>query len=279
MDMQYKRAIFSVVTPNYNMAHFLPSTIESVLANLQPGDEYFVIDGGSTDSSVEIIRQYESRLTGWMSERDNGYADALAKGFRRCTGEFICWINSGDLLLKGAPRSARQILKETGVDLIFGDNVTIDEESRVLFQGRGTVLPLKYMMLYGGWTPMQESCFWRRSLYERTGGINPALKYAADYDFFLRASWAGHCLYVPSVFSAFRRHTDQKSIRGADRYQIERENSRREMITQLGISGAKRFALESFYRFAVRWRHHVARHFWVSRIKAGTCASQIIIES
>lgn len=271
--------MFSVVTPNYNMAHLLPETIESVLLNLQPGDEYFVIDGGSTDRSVEVIRRYESQLTGWVSEPDNGYADALTKGFRRCTGEFMCWINSGDLLLKGALQVARQALTETGADLIFGDDVYIDEEGRVILQSRGYVRSLRHMMLYGGWTPLQDACYWRRSLYERVGGINLALKYAGDYDFFLRASWAGRYLYVPKVFSAFRRHTNQKSIWGSDRYQVERENSRRQMMTRLGVSGAKRFVFESFYWFVVRWRHHVARHFWVSRIKAGTCASQIIIES
>ena len=114
---------FSVVTLNLNMAHLLPETIESVLANLRPGDQYFVIDGGSTDDSAEVIQRYEDRLTGWISEPDSGYADALAKGFRRCTGEFLCWISSGDLLLCGVLASARKALNDIGADLIFGDDV------------------------------------------------------------------------------------------------------------------------------------------------------------
>ncbi len=277
--MNVKQDTFSIVTPNYNMARFLPETIESVLANLQPGDEYFVVDGGSTDGSVDIIQQYSPHLTGWISEPDEGYADALDKGFRRCTGAFLCWINSGDLLLKGALRSAREALTRTGADLIFGDDVYIDEQSRVISHSRGHVRSLKYMMLYGGWTPLQDACFWRRSLYERIGGINPKLKYAADYDFFLRASWAGQCVYVPTVFSAFRRHRSQKSITGSVHYELERQFCRKRMLSRLNVSAAQRFAFESVYWFAVRWRYHVARRFHVTWIKAGTYASQMVAVS
>ena len=268
---------FSVVTPNYNMARFLPETIESVLANLQPGDEYFIIDGGSTDGSVEIIHRYESHLTSWISESDNGYADALAKGFRRCTGEFLCWINSGDLLLKGALQAARQALTETGADLIFGDDVYIDKRSRVISHSRGHVRSLKHMMLYGGWTPLQDACYWRRSLYARVDGINPALKCAADYDFFLRASWTGRSMYVPKVFSAFRCHSDQKSIRGASAYEAERQMCRRRMLDELDVPMLWRFVAEAYFTTLVRWRHHVARRFHRPTVPAGAVATTLIV--
>ena len=270
-------ATFSVVTPNLNMARFLPETIESVLVNLRPGDQYFVIDGGSTDGSVEIIRHYESHLAGWVSEPDNGYADALAKGFQRCTGDFLCWINSGDLLLKGALQVARQALTETCADLIFGDDVYIDEQSRVVSHSRGQVRRLKHMMLYGGWTPLQDACYWRRSLYERVGGINPTLRYAADYDFLLRASWAGRCLYVPKIFSAFRRHDGQKSISSAPGYQIERTVCRRRMLDQLGVPAPQRFIAETCYAILVRLRHHVSRRFHRPAIAPGTVATTLVV--
>ena len=276
--MNVRRGAFSVVTPNYNMAHFLPETIESVLVNLQPGDEYFIVDGGSTDGSVEVIRRYESHLAGWISEPDDGYADALVKGFRRCTGEFLCWINSGDLLLKGALQVASQVLTETGADLIFGDDVCIDEQSRVFSHNHGHVRSLKHMMLYGGWTPWQDACYWRRSLYERVGGINPALRYAADYDFFLRASWAGRYLYVPKVFSAFRHHEGQISISGSAQYEAERQKCRRQMFTQLGVPFWKRLALGPFNWFAVRWWYRVARHFHRSAVPIGTVATTLVVE-
>ena len=202
---------FSVVTPNYNMGRYLAETIESVLANLGPGDQYFVIDGGSSDESVEIIGRYEPRLTGWVSEPDHGYADALAKGFARSKSEFLCWVNSGDLLLMGALNSAKNILEESKADFIFGDDFYIDEQGRIIGFSKGYVRSLKNMMLFGGWTPLQDACFWKRSLYGSVGGINRDLEYAADYDLFLRFSLKGSSRYAPVAFSAFRKHTEQKS--------------------------------------------------------------------
>jgi glycosyltransferase involved in cell wall biosynthesis len=175
---------FSVVTPTFNTGHFLAETIESVLDNLCSGDEYFIIDGASTDNSIDIIRSYESQISGWVSEPDSGYQEGLAKGFRRCSGEFLCWINSSDLLLSGALESASKALVDTKADLIFGDDLFIDEDSCVICRSYGGVNSLRNAMLYGGWTPLQDACFWRRSLYERVGGMNVQMKYAADYDFF-----------------------------------------------------------------------------------------------
>ena len=268
---------FSVVTPSFNMARFLPETIESVLANLEPGDQYYIIDGGSTDHSVEMIRRYESLLTGWISEADNGYADALVKGFQRCTGEYLCWINSGDLLFKGALKTARHALEEGAAELIYGDDVYIDEQNKVIKTSKGEVNSLKNMMLFGGWTPLQDACFWRRSLYEQLGGINPSLKYAADYDFFLRASLTGKCVYVPKVFSAYRRHPGQKGATEAEQYEAERQACRKRMLTQLDVPVPKRLVLEPVYWFAVRWRHHVARRFHRQEIPAGTTTAGLIV--
>lgn len=147
---------FSIITPNYNMGNYLEETIESVLDNLQKEDEYFVIDGGSTDNSVEIIRKHEKYLSGWISETDRGCADAISKGFKKSTNTFQCWINSGDLLLKGSLEKSRGALTEMDVDMIFGDNVYIDEEGRVIKHSSGFIRSLRKMMLYGGWTPRQD---------------------------------------------------------------------------------------------------------------------------
>jgi hypothetical protein len=212
----------SVVTPSFNMAPYLEDTIISVIRNLRPGDEYFIIDGGSTDGSTEIIRRYEGSLTGWVSEADAGYADALAKGFARASGDILCWMNAGDMYLSGAFDVARSLL--TGdLDMIFGDDFYIDEDNRVLFFSRGWVPNLRMATLFGGWSPLQDACFWRRSLYQRIGGIDRALRYAADYDLFLRMALAGRTRYVPVTFSAFRRHAGQKSVAGSAAYDVERK--------------------------------------------------------
>lgn len=221
----------SVVTPSFNMAPYLEDTIESVLTNLRGGDEYFVIDGGSTDGSEDIIRRHQQSLTGWVSEKDAGYADALAKGFDRATGDILCWINASDLYLLGALDAARELLTE-GLDMIFGDDFYIDEDNRVLSYSRGWVPDLRMATLYGGWTPLQDACFWRRDLYQKIGGINRSLRYAADYDLFLRMALAGRTGYVPHTFSAFRRHSGQKSISGSAAYEDER---RRVRAREIGV--------------------------------------------
>jgi glycosyltransferase involved in cell wall biosynthesis len=245
---------FTVVTPNYNMGDYLGDTIESVLCNLLPGDEYFIIDGGSTDNSCDIIRRYESRITGWVSERDKGYADALAKGFRRSTANFQCWINSGDLLLEGALASARRQLEDTGACMIFGDDLYIDEHDLVIQVSNGHVANLADMMLYGGWTPLQDACYWRRDFYEKVGGLDAEQKYAADYDLFLRMSLQGECLYVPMIFSSFRRHGGQKSQSGALEYKREREACQKREITRLAKGALNDFVKTLYYWPAARLR-------------------------
>lgn len=245
---------FSIVTPNYNMGSYLAETIESVLRNLQEGDEYYIVDGGSTDNSVDIIRQYETRLSGWVSESDKGYADALSKGFCQTQGEFQCWLNSGDILLEGALDVARRKFQDASIDMIYGDDLYIDDHGKILQVSNGKVDRLNHMMLFGGWTPLQDACFWRRALYEKVGGVDPMQRYAADYDLFLRMSLAGVAQYVPAIFSAFRQHEGQTSQRFARAYRQEREVCRERELSLAGVTLSGRFWKESRYWTLVRWR-------------------------
>ena len=252
----------SVVTPNFNMGSYLAQTMESVLANFQQGDEYFVIDGGSKDESVDVIKRYEPRLTGWVSEPDRGHADALAKGFSKATGDILCWINSGDLLLPGALDAARRALHETGAEMIFGDDLYVDEVGRIIFYSRGYVRDLRDAMLYGGWTPLQDACFWTRAVYERVGGINSQLTQAVDYDLFLRMAIQGTTRYVPLTFSVFRRHGGQKSIAAADAYQTEREAIRKRQLAQVPEPVLRKVIRQAWHGLAIRWRVHVQQRRW-----------------
>ena len=252
----------SVVTPSFNMGRYLEDTITSVLANLRDGDEYFIIDGGSTDGSVDIIERYKDRITGWVSEPDKGYAEAIAKGFARASGDILCWINAGDLYLAGAFEAACRLF-EPGTEFIFGDDFYVNEDNKILAFSRGWVPSLRTAMLYGGWTPLQDACFWRRELYRKVGGIDAGLQYAADYDLFLRMALASHARYVPVTFSAFRRHDGQKSISSSAAYERERRHARiREvkgvrsgaLLTTL-YSGANRIAMSARSRLApLAWR-------------------------
>ncbi len=216
---------FCVVTPNFNMARYLPETIESVLANLGPNDRYYVVDGGSTDDSVRVLESFSDRLSGWVSEPDRGYADAVSKGFAMANTEFQCWTACGDLLLPGALTLGRTVLAQTGADMIFGDDFYIDDKSRILQITNGHASNLFAMMLYGGWTPLQDACFWRSSFYQRVGGIDTNIRYAADYDLFLRMSSNGSCIHTPHLFSAFRRHEGQTSEKHRIAYQTEKRQA------------------------------------------------------
>jgi glycosyltransferase involved in cell wall biosynthesis len=251
----------SVVTPSFNMARYLEDTITSVIANLREGDEYFVIDGGSTDGSVDIIRRYERKLTGWVSEIDSGYADALKKGFERATGDILCWINVGDMYLSGAFEAARRWLADD-IEMIFGDDFYIGEENQVLSYSRGWVPDLRMATLYGGWTPLQDACFWRRSLYQSIGGIDSTLNYAADYDLFLRMALAGRTGYVPITFSAFRRHAGQKSISGSAAYEDERRRVRAREIGVYRSAPMLKVLYRGINRVAMSARSRLAPLAW-----------------
>lgn len=252
---------FSVVTPNFNMGRYLAATIESVLENLGPGDEYFVIDGRSGDESVEVIRRYENRLTGWISERDESYADAIGKGFTRATGDVLCWINCGDLYLAGALALAREEMR-CGAGLMFGNDFYIDDTGKVLRYSHGFVDDLRSAMLYGGWSPLQDACFWRRGLYERAGGLDKAVKYAADYDMFLRLALASEARYSPFTYSAFRQHRGQKSAVGAAHYAQEKEAVRQRELRRLCVPRSVRLARRTLHwaQMSVRARIAPARY-------------------
>jgi len=249
---------FCVVTPNFNMAEYLEETIESVLKNLRPGDEYFIIDGGSTDGSVDVIKRYEDRITGWISEPDRGYADALHKGFAMSSAPLMCWINSGDLLLSRTLDLVRERFACSRADFLFADDYYIDEHGSVLQHSSGYVKNLQNMMLYGGWTPLQDACYWRRSLYDSIHGIDASIRHAADYDFFLRMSLQGTSEYFPAVLSAFRRHDSQKSVAGAEAYASERSSIRSHALNNVNalwlttLFSCLRYSLQAYLRAHLR---------------------------
>jgi GT2 family glycosyltransferase len=146
--------------------------------------------------------------------------------------------------------------------MIFGDDFYIDEDNRVLFFSRGWVPDLRLATLYGGWTPLQDACFWRRSVYEAAGGIDRKLQYAADYDLFLRLALRGRTGYVPITFSAFRRHAGQKSISGISAYNRERKQIRTREVRAHQVAPSLKVACRGIQRIAMSARSRLAPMIW-----------------
>ena len=173
----------TVVTPSYNQAQFLRETIESVLNRNYPNLEYFVVDGGSSDGSVDLIREYEEHVDWWISERDNGQADALRKGFDRATGDLIGWLNSDEVYFPNALfRIGRAYLRDFNAS-IYAGGIAIGEKNNGPI--RKCVLPSSprfWLPQYGMMRLGQQGSFYKRAVYEEIGGIDPDYYIRMDGD-------------------------------------------------------------------------------------------------
>lgn len=211
----------SIVTPSFNQAAFVEQTIRSVLDQGYPQLEYRVMDGGSTDGSADIIRRFDDRLTGWVSEPDGGQADAIARGFEACSGEILAYLNSDDVYLPGTLDAiGRAFAAHPEVDLIYGDLVFVSAAGAPLVID---VLPrFRAADLRRVCVIPQPAAFWRRSIYDQAGGIDPEFKFALDYDLFLRMLDAGgRMMHLPRLLAEFRRHGEAKTTRMVDQWSAE----------------------------------------------------------
>ena len=203
--------LVSIVTPSYNQARFIERTIESVLA--QEGDfelEYLVVDGGSTDGTLEILRRYDGRLR-WTSERDRGQSDALNKGFRVARGQVLAWINSDDTYAPGAIQAAVEALSSSRARWAFGECRFVDEDDREI---RRAISRYKswvsnrysFRRLLGRNFIPQQACFFRRDLLEEVGSLVEGYRYAMDYDLWLRFGRVAEPVFIPRELASFRWH-------------------------------------------------------------------------
>jgi glycosyltransferase involved in cell wall biosynthesis len=202
----------SMVTPSYQQGHFLEWTIRSVLEQGYANLDYVVMDGGSTDGTKEILARYRDRLTYCESAPDRGQADAVVRGFEHTSGEIMAYLNSDDLLAPGAlDFVARFFAAHPEIDAIYSHRVFIDEQNTVT---RHWILPphRNWMMTRWDYIP-QETCFWRRRIYDKVGGIDQSFQFALDYDLFVRFMREGRMERVDRFLGAFREHPSSKTTR------------------------------------------------------------------
>jgi glycosyltransferase involved in cell wall biosynthesis len=206
-------ARISIVTPSYNQAKFLEETLRSVLSQRAHVHEYLVLDGGSTDGSVETIRKYQHLIDYWTSERDGGQSDAIDRGFQRATGDYILWLNSDDVLLPGALAAVQEALaRHPDWDVVTGNHVRIGADSRIVSAHRVPKESARSAR-FGTTHVCQPACYIRRSLYERVGPVDKALHCVMDTDLWFRLFDAGaRCGHVHRYLAAFRKHDDAKGV-------------------------------------------------------------------
>ena len=209
--------LVSIITPSFNQARFLEETINSVLEQDYSNIEYIIVDGGSSDGSLEIIQRYTDRLAWWISEPDQGQTDAINKGFAQAKGEILAWINSDDTYL---PHAISEVVAYLGanpeIGMVYGDTSLINKEGQVM--GKFPARQTDYRRLRQGYVHIpQQASFFRANLWQQVGPLDPTFYFAMDYDLWVRLARIAPLRYYPRLWANFRLHGTGKSVVSDDR--------------------------------------------------------------
>jgi glycosyltransferase involved in cell wall biosynthesis len=208
----------SVVTPCLNQVAFIEQTIRSVLDQRYPNLEYIVIDGGSTDGTVEVVQRYADRLALFVSEPDDGQAEAINKGFAQATGDVLAYINSDDFYLPGALHRVAEEYRRDPFDILVGSCRHVDEQGNRLAVVRGRVECIRDLLDYGTYRfshLTQPEVFWSRQTAEAVGTFNNDLHWVFDYEYWLRSALLQLTFRsIEPELACFRRHSAQKTLGG-----------------------------------------------------------------
>lgn len=212
-----KLPLISIITPSYNQANYLESAMISVLQQDYPNLEYIVVDGNSTDGSQKIIQKYENQLAWWVSEDDEGQADAFNKGLRHATGKYIGWLNSDDLFLPGSIREAVTLLESNPIlGFVFGDVQSIDQNgdiTNIMKYGDWQLDDLMQFRIIG-----QPAVFMRRDILEQAGGLDSSYHFLLDHHLWLKLAARASIKYSGRLWAAARFHASAKNVAQASKF-------------------------------------------------------------
>ena len=251
------KPLVSIITPSFNQGVFIEETIQSVISQDYPHLEYWIIDGGSQDASLEVIHKYSDHLTGFVSEPDEGQADAINKGFRLAQGEIIAWINSDDLYRPHAiHRAVAALGARPEVGLVYSDVDSIDAQGTLFNRMRYDQWQLVDLMAFN--ILGQPSVFFRRSVLEAAGLLDTSYHYLLDHHLWLRMALHTQLDYVPGgVWAAARMHASAKNIAqaegfGQEAFRLARWLAKDERFSQYYNESARRIwagahRLNAFY--------------------------------
>ena len=242
----------SIVTPSFNQAQYLEETIRSVLLQGYPNLEYIIIDGGSTDGSVEIIKKYEPWLTYWVSEADRGQTYAIQKGMQMVSGEILNWLNSDDYLLPGALIKIGQVYKEKSIKkaIFCGGSKTVDKNGNVISESFTQEVALQENILpqappiTGG---VQASWFITKEAWDNVNGLDTSLNYTMDMDLFYRCYESGCKFFtINETVAVYRKHENTKTLSGWKQSVSEKKRFYHKRLKEVPSKNYK------FYRARIR---------------------------
>lgn len=210
----------SIITPSYNQGNYIEQTIQSVLNQDYKNIELIIIDGGSTDNTIEIIKKYENEIAFWVSEPDNGQAHAINKGFQHATGDILGWINSDDYYLEGYLKRVADIFKKkSNIEIVYGNSITVDDRTNISYVEYGKFL-IDSFLVFGG-VIFSHTAFWKKEISVE---LDERLHCALDYELWMRLFKGKKYEHLNYFGAVFRLQMESKSMQANNAFKQKWEN-------------------------------------------------------